>query len=90
MSRARAAPIRTDVAQSRITHYIALTKPKVVALIVFTAIVGMFLATPGMVPWDVLILGSLGIGLAAASGAAVNHVVDRVNLVAMDGDDRRG
>ncbi|MDH3419381.1 MAG: heme o synthase, partial [Gammaproteobacteria bacterium] len=45
--------------------------------LVFTAIVGMFLATPGMVPWDVLILGSLGIGLAAASGAVVNHVVDQ-------------
>jgi len=44
---------------------------------VFTAIVGMFLATPGMVPWDVLVLGSLGIGLAAASGAVVNQVVDQ-------------
>ena len=57
--------------------YYTLTKPRVVQLLVFTAIVGMFLATPGMVPWDVLILGSLGIGLAAASGAAVNHVVDQ-------------
>jgi heme o synthase len=37
----------------------------------------MFLATPGMVPWDVLVFGSLGIGLAAASGAAINHVLDR-------------
>jgi protoheme IX farnesyltransferase len=57
--------------------FYALTKPRVVQLLVFTAIVGMFLATPGMVPWDVLILGSLGIGLAAASGAVVNHVVDQ-------------
>jgi protoheme IX farnesyltransferase len=57
--------------------YYTLTKPRVVQLLVFTAIVGMFLATPGMVPWDVLILGSLGIGLAAASGAVVNHVVDQ-------------
>ncbi|MDX1561514.1 MAG: heme o synthase [Gammaproteobacteria bacterium] len=57
--------------------YYALTKPRVVQLLVFTAIIGMFLSTPGMVPWDVLILGSLGIGLAAASGAAVNHVLDR-------------
>jgi len=57
--------------------YYTLTKPRVVQLLVFTAIVGMFLATPGMVPWDVLILGSLGIGLSAASGAAVNHVVDQ-------------
>jgi len=54
-----------------------LTKPRVVQLLVFTAIVGMFLSTPGMVPWDVLIFGSLGIGLAAASGAAVNHVLDQ-------------
>jgi len=57
--------------------YYTLTKPRVVQLLVFTAIIGMFLATPGMVPWDVLIFGSLGIGLAAASGAAVNHVLDR-------------
>jgi protoheme IX farnesyltransferase len=57
--------------------YYTLTKPRVVQLLVFTAIVGMFLATPGMVPWDTLIFGSLGIGLAAASGAAVNHVLDQ-------------
>jgi protoheme IX farnesyltransferase len=57
--------------------YYALTKPRVVQLLVFTAIVGMFLATPGMVPWDVLIFGSIGIGLAAASGAAVNHILDQ-------------
>jgi protoheme IX farnesyltransferase len=44
---------------------------------VFTAVVGMFLATPGFVPWDALIFGSLGIGLAAASGAVVNHVLDQ-------------
>ena len=57
--------------------YYALTKPRVVQLLVFTAIVGMFLSTPGMVPWDALVLGSLGIGLAAASGAAVNHILDQ-------------
>ena len=57
--------------------YYALTKPKVVQLLVFTAIVGMFLSTPGMVPLDALIFGSLGIGLAAASGAAVNHILDQ-------------
>ena len=57
--------------------YYILTKPRVVQLLVFTAIVGMFLATPGLVPWDVLIFGSLGIGLAAASGAVVNHVLDQ-------------
>ncbi|HXH04313.1 MAG TPA: heme o synthase [Candidatus Competibacteraceae bacterium] len=57
--------------------YLELTKPKVVALITFTAMVGMFLATPGMVPWEVLIFGSLGIALSAASAAAINHLVDR-------------
>ena len=55
--------------------YLALCKPKVVSLIVFTAIVGMFLATPGMVPLQALIFGTLGIGLASASAAAINHVV---------------
>jgi len=57
--------------------YLALCKPKVVALIVFTAVVGMFLATPGMVPLDVLVLATVGIGLGAASGAAFNQVVDQ-------------
>lgn len=57
--------------------YYLLTKPGVVRLLVFTAVAGMFLATPGMVPWDVLLFGSLGIALASASGAAVNHVLDR-------------
>ena len=57
--------------------YLELTKPKVVALITFTAMVGMFLATPSMVPWGVLSFGSLGIALTAASAAAINHLVDR-------------
>jgi len=57
--------------------YLELCKPKVVALIVFTAVVGMLLAAPGMVPLDVLIFGTLGIGLASGSAAAINHVVDR-------------
>jgi heme o synthase len=57
-------------------EYFELTKPKVVGLIVFTAIVGMFLATPGMVPLNALVWGTLGIGLSAASGAAFNHIVD--------------
>ncbi len=58
------------------TQYWSLTKPKVVYLIVFTALVGMLLASEGAVPLDILIFGLLGIGLAAASGAAINHVVD--------------
>ena len=58
-------------------EYVALCKPKVVALIVFTAIVGMLLASPAMVPFDVLVFGTLGIGSAAAAGAAINHLTDR-------------
>ena len=58
------------------THYYNLTKPKVVLLIVFTAMIGMLLSAEGAVPLDVFFFGLLGIGLAAASGAAINHVVD--------------
>jgi protoheme IX farnesyltransferase len=57
--------------------YYTLTKPGVVQLLVFTAIVGMFLASPGLVPWDVLVAASVGIGLAAAAGAVVNQVLDQ-------------
>jgi protoheme IX farnesyltransferase len=57
--------------------YLGVCKLKVVALIVFTALVGMFLAVPGMVPLQALVFGTLGIGMAAASAAAINHVVDQ-------------
>src|SRR5271167_1458878 len=57
--------------------YLELTKPKVTLLIVFTAIVGMVLASPGMVPLPALIFGTLGIALASGSAAAFNHVLDR-------------
>ena len=58
-------------------QYWALTKPRVVALIVFTALVGMFLAVPGLPPAKEAIAGLLGIWLAAASAAAINHLLDR-------------
>ena len=54
-----------------------LCKPRVVMLLVFTAVIGMFLSTPGMVPWQPLVFGTIGIGLAAASAAAINQVVDQ-------------
>ena len=57
--------------------YLELCKPKVVALIVFTAVVGMLLAVPGLPPIDAVIFGTLGIGLASGSAAAINHVVDQ-------------
>jgi protoheme IX farnesyltransferase len=57
--------------------YLELTKPRVVLLIVFTALVGMFLSVPGLPPLRALVFGSLGIWLAASSAAAVNHVIDQ-------------
>jgi protoheme IX farnesyltransferase len=62
---------------TRWRDYYALTKPGVVQLLVFTAVVGMFLAAPGMVPWSVLLFASTGIGLAAAAAAVVNQVLDQ-------------
>jgi protoheme IX farnesyltransferase len=58
-------------------EYLELCKPRVVVLLVFTAVAGMFLASPGLVPWQTLIFGSLGIGIGAASGAAINQIVDQ-------------
>jgi protoheme IX farnesyltransferase len=58
-------------------RYLELCKPRVVYLIVFTAVVGMFLAVPGWPPWNALIAGTLGIGLAASSAAAINHLLDQ-------------
>jgi protoheme IX farnesyltransferase len=54
-----------------------MCKPRVVMLMLLTSMAGMFLAVPGMVPLDVLVLGNLGIGLVASSGAVVNHLIDR-------------
>ena len=68
----------TDVApKASWRDYLELTKPKVVLLILITAIVGMFLATPGMVPLNILIIATIGIGFAAGGAAVVNHVVDQ-------------
>ena len=58
-------------------RYLELTKPKVVALITFTAIVGTLLASPGLPPAAALLWGNLGIALAAACAATLNHVLDR-------------
>jgi protoheme IX farnesyltransferase len=71
---AMAAPLPLRL---RLREYYELCKPRVVMLITFTAIVGMFLATPGMVPPVSLTLGSLGILLMAASAAAINQLLDR-------------
>jgi len=58
-------------------NYLELCKPKVVVLIIFTAIVGMLLAVPGWPPLDNFIFGTLGIGLASSSAAAINHFIDQ-------------
>ena len=57
-------------------RYLELTKPKVVALITFTAVVGTLLASPGLPPLEPLLIGNLGIALAAACAATINHVLD--------------
>lgn len=57
--------------------YLELCKPKVVALMILTSVIGMLLAVPGMVPLDIFFFGNLGIALCAGSAAAVNHLVDR-------------
>ena len=58
-------------------NYYTLCKPNVVAEMLFTAVVGMLLAVPGMPPVEPFIFGTLGIALAASSAAAVNHFIDR-------------
>ncbi|WP_354013690.1 heme o synthase [Dyella japonica] len=62
---------------SRFHEYLELTKPRVVALLVFCAVIGMFLAVPGMPPWRALVYGTLGIWMASGSAAAFNHLIDQ-------------
>jgi protoheme IX farnesyltransferase len=61
----------------RVRAFLSLTKPRVVSLIVFTAVIGMFLATPGMVPLPLLVAATLGIALVAGAAAAVNCLVEQ-------------
>ena len=62
---------------SRASQYLALTKPRVTQLAVFCAVIGMFLSTPGMVPWDKLIGGVVGIWLLAGAAFAINCLVEQ-------------
>ncbi len=65
-------------------NYFELTKPRVVMLIVFTAIVGMFVSVPGWPGLSALVFGTLGIGLASSSAAVFNHVLDaRIDIQMM-------
>ena len=68
--------LQGNLAQQLRAFY-ALTKPRVVSLIVFTAVIGMFLAVPGMVPAKILVAGTLGIALVAGAAAAVNCLVEQ-------------
>jgi len=77
------------MAHAVLHEYWTLTKPRVVALIVFTALVGMFLAVPGLPPLRETVFGLLGIWLAAASAAAINHLIDqRIDKVMVRTADR--
>ena len=58
-------------------QYWTLTKPRVVALIVFCAVIGMFLATPGLPPFDLVLAATLGIWLVAGAAAAFNCLVEQ-------------
>lgn len=72
--------VNTSTSQSvldRFQQFYRLTKPRVVSLIVFTAVIGMFLAVPGAVPLDTLVLGTIGIAFVAGAAAALNCLVEQ-------------
>ncbi|EGG28820.1 Heme O synthase, protoheme IX farnesyltransferase COX10-CtaB [Aequoribacter fuscus] len=66
----------TVATRPRFKDFYTLTKPNVVALMIVTSVIGMFMAVDGWVPWQPLVLGNLGIALCAGAAAAVNHVID--------------
>ena len=61
---------------ARWPDFLELTKPRVVALMLITAVIGMCMAVPGFVPWQPLVLGNIGIAFCAGAAATINHVVD--------------
>ena len=61
---------------SKCSAYYEITKPRVVAVLVLTAVVGMSLSVPGALPWELFIPAMLGIGLLSSAAAAINHIVD--------------
>lgn len=77
MSKSLSALQSRELEQSRWSLYLTLTKPKVVALMLLTAVVGMCLAVPGSLPVQQSLLGLIGIGAMAGSAAAYNHLIDR-------------
>lgn len=73
--RTQALALRTGT--HRLRQYFQLTKPRVVSLIVFCAVIGMFLALPGMVPLNILLAGTAGIALVAGAAAAMNCLIEQ-------------
>lgn len=84
--------MRSSLTISTTSHwldYFELCKPRVVALMLLTVIVGMKLATSGWIPWQILVFGNLGIGLCASAAAAINHIVDQRIDILMARTERR-
>jgi len=73
VSNAQAMPVTSPISWR---DYLELCKPRVVALMILTSMVGMCLASPGLVPWKIFVFGNLGIALAAGSAATINHLID--------------
>lgn len=71
------SPQSTTQSQASWRDYYEITKPRVVALLVLTALVGMCLSVPGVIPWQLLIPAMLGIGMLSSAAAAINHIVDQ-------------
>jgi protoheme IX farnesyltransferase len=65
------------LAENRLKQFVALTKPRVVSLIVFCAVIGMFLATPGLPPPTIVFFATAGIALVAGAAAAINCLVEQ-------------
>ena len=77
MSKSSLAPAHPLSLLTSLHSFLELTKPRVVALLVFCAVIGMFLAVPGIPPWRALVFGTLGIWMASGSAAAFNHLIDQ-------------
>jgi protoheme IX farnesyltransferase len=65
------------LAETRLKHFLALSKPRVVSLIVFCAVIGMFLATNGLPPAHIVLFATVGIALVAGAAAAINCLVEQ-------------
>jgi protoheme IX farnesyltransferase len=77
MSETLAPPLPLTSVSSRLRQYYVLTKPRVVQLIVFCAVIGMLLAVPGFPDWRTALAATVGIWLVAGAAAAFNCVVEQ-------------